>query len=165
MSAFWAADSIATSIEAAGARSRANQELRAQQANHCGDISIMRAALFALAEIDPEHPLLNNVVQDRIYDTGKKTFYNNGWKAGCSVVVDPRALFKQLSDAHEKRKAELLAQANALEIIERRRGIPLINRRTVFRYDIVDYPTREAAIKAKHDLINTFEQAKLGQLL
>jgi hypothetical protein len=163
-SAYWAADSIATSIEAAGARSRAHNAIRTQQAYHCGDIVIQRAALSALAELEPEHPLLHPLVQERIFDMGKATFQQSGWSKGCSVEVDPRALFKQLCDAHEKRKADLLAQAKALDVLELKRGIPLINRRTVYRYDVVDYATLEAAEQAKHDLISTIEQAQLGDL-
>lgn len=163
-SALWAADSIATSIEAAGARARAASEMRAQQAYHCGDIAILRAALCALGSREPDHPLLIDAVRERIFEIGKATFYSGGWSKGSSVVVDPHEVLLKILMEHEARKAELVAKAAAMSITAIRRGIPFINRRTVYRYDVVDYPTFEEAEAAKRQWITFFEKAGMGEL-
>lgn len=161
---FWAGDSIATSIQSAGDRARANATLAQQQAYHAGDILLQRAALAALAAIDQNHPLLVDLVQLRIEELGQNTFYKSGWKQACSLEVDPHQVFAELQAKHEqdKRRARQGAEAQAVE--EKRRGIPLLTRRTVYTWFDQEYPTRTAAEQAKALRLASIDRAQLGDL-
>lgn len=161
--AFWAGDSIATSIEAAGARIRANATLERQQAYHAGDIVLQRAALAALELIDSSHPILNPMVQARIEKIGQATFYKKGWSQGCSVRANAYEIMDQLRDEHEQKKRVARQQAESLEIREKRRGIPFLNRRTVYSWGANEYPTEQAATQAKASRISEIDRAQLGE--
>lgn len=163
--AFWAADSIATQLQANAAAIRANSTIKNQQSNHCGDLAIQLAALTELQRLDPNNPLLIAVVQKRIYTRAERTFWREGWNAGSCYTADPHQVHAELLAEFEAARVVAVARARGEIIKHERRGLWFLNRRTVFVWRGIEHATEAEALEAQQAELFRLENAKLGDKL
>lgn len=163
--AFWAADAIATQLQANAAAVRANSVLKNQQGYHCGDLGIRRAALAELQRLDPNNPLLIAVVQKRIYTRAERTFWRHGWDDGSTYEADPQQVHAELLIEFEAARAVAIAEAQGESVKQGRRGLWFLSRRTVFVWRGVEHATSGEALNAQQAELCRLENAKLGDKL
>lgn len=161
---YWAGDSIAQSIEAAGARARANSTLARQQSYHAGDIAIKNAALIALRELTPDHPLLNGAVQDRMFAIAQGEFYRRGWENACQLELDPASVCQELNLEFESARAKAIADAEAEPVTSKRRGVFLM-RYTEWRWRKFASEDENEVHQAKQNEIDRLKNCTLGDQL
>jgi hypothetical protein len=157
---YWAADSIAQSIESARDRAHSNAELAKAERYHRGSISQLSAALAALRNLAPEHPLNSRVVRDQVDAAGEKTkTFQAAWGAGESC--DPFSILRELQQAHEEAKAETLRALAGAEVTHKKRGF--FKRRDIFYFlSKTEHPTSDAAEAVRDKAISIATAAKLG---
>jgi len=160
--AFWAADSLATQINANANAARARGVLRRQQGFHCGDLAIQMAALAELHRLDPGNPLFSPGVRGRIYSLAEREFWRHGWARGSSLETDPHAVLHELLAEFETARAQAIKKARAEPVKPRRRGWFFINRRTVFCWRKAEHATEHAAAAAQQTELDRLQAARLG---
>ncbi len=149
--AFWAADSIATQMDANAAAIRAASSMRHQQGYHCGDLAVKHAALREIARLDPDNPLLIEAVQETIYANGQREFWRNGWEAGCAHAheADPHAVFADLTIEFKAKQAELISKVQSEQVQKKRKGWFFINRRDIYIFGKTRFNSQDEAELAR----------------
>lgn len=146
-SAYWAADSIAQSMEAGAARARSNHELKTAERYHRGSIAQLTAALAALRQLDPAHPLTHWRVQDRIDRIGQteaRTFAQVR-----NLKIDINDVLAQVAGEFEAERFAALKKLDSLPVKHKRRGWWWARRDAYFFAGSTELPSRAAAEQLK----------------
>lgn len=157
-SSYWAADAIATSMEAANDRRHAAAILTRAEQSHRGTIAQLSAALIALRKIEPDHALTYQVVLNVIDREGECTnTFHQAWR----LNHEPEKILAALRVDFENRRIEKLSEVVAMAIKSKRRGW-FWNRHDVFLFAGVAHLTMQYATAAKSRAINFLTNAKFG---
>lgn len=156
---YWAGDAIVQSIEAAGARASANNELAKAEKYHRGTVAQLAAALTALKQLAPEHPLNLQIVLDQIDQDGERTrSFQEAWQLGHC----PKAILSRLVAEHEKSKMDALSKINALQIVCKR---AFWSSKEVFMIGKTKFPNESEARNRKEKLVALVTTAGLGECM
>ena len=144
-SAFWAADAIMTNIEANNERRHANRVLANALRSHRGSIAQLAAALNAVREFAPDHPLSQQAVLDAIDHDGECTAtFQQAWR----LDHDPVAILAMLESEFEKKRVEALTLIEQMSIKTKRKGW-FWSRRDVYYFAGVGHEDILSAIQKK----------------
>lgn len=157
-SAYWAADAIATNIEAINDRRHAAAALTRAEQYHRGTIAQLAAALNAIRELDSSHALNHQVVLDVIDHDGECTdTFRQAWR----LEHDPAQILTALKEQFEKMRTAKLAEVRLMLIRKKRRGW-FWRRYDAFLFGKVVHLTMQEAVAAKSRAISFVTTSKFG---
>lgn len=162
---YWAGDAIATQISANGAAARARSTLERQQSYHAGDIAIQRAALAALHDLAPDHPIFTAVVRDRIFSIAEREMYRRGWGHASQLLLDPNRIKAELQAQFDAARVLAIKKADGEPVGSHRRGWLFVNRRSVYTWRGVEHLTPQEAETARQSELARLRAVQLGDQL
>ena len=156
---FFGGLALAENINSALAQNRANKQLREAERYHCGSIAQLSAALAAIRQMDPSHPLNSQRVRDQIDEQGQRAgTFAGAWQAyGVPVVIHA-----ELTKSHELARLKAVQQIEKAVITHRQAGWFSSESFILFG---VKFDTAEAAQAAKVEALQLARSAPLDDSL
>lgn len=156
---FFGGLALAENINAALAQNRANKQLREAERYHCGSIAQLSAALAAIRQMDPSHPLNSQRVRDQIDEQGQRAgTFAGAWQA----YGDPVVIHAELTKSHELARLKAVQQIEKAVITHRQAGWFSSESFVLFS---TKFDTAEAAQAAKAEALRLAKSASLDESL